>query len=219
MGENHQSYLIESEMNKGIIFVEEFLKMEWGIEKQGNPDFYFFEFETLSIDEARKIKAIASTKPFGEKKIIIISANFIGGEAQNALLKTFEEPNKDIYFFIIMPNTTSLLPTVKSRLMKISLLDSKRKIDDKAKEFLKGGIDDRLKILSTFLSHESETKKSDLIKFLDNIEFELQNKYLNDTNVQRSLIELGNLKGYLYDRAPSVKMIAEYLALRLPVIK
>ncbi len=216
MKENHQSYLIESGKENGISYVEDFLKKEWGVERVGNPDFYIFEYETFSVEEARKIKEVASTKPFGEKKIIIISANFIGREAQNALLKTFEEPNKDVYFFIIMPNTTSLLGTVKSRLMKISFDARNDKENIKAKEFLGSGSDERLKILSSFLSHESETKKSDLIEFLDNVEREFSTGFFKDKGRRESLGELLDLKKYLYDNSPSVKMISEYLALRLP---
>ncbi|MEK7567798.1 MAG: hypothetical protein AAB513_02670 [Patescibacteria group bacterium] len=217
MKENTHAYLILGNKSS-VTALNKFLEKEWGFKISGNPDYYFFEYETLSIDDARKIKNIASTKPFGEKKIIILTTNFIGGEAQNAMLKTLEEPSADNFVFIIIRSEANLLPTVRSRLLK---LDLSQNIEHSVsnilvKDFLKSKASDRLKILNSFLTHESETKKSDLISFLDEIERELSLKALEDIKIRENLTELLELKGYLSERSPSVKMIGEYLALKLP---
>ncbi len=219
MKANTHSYLILGNKS-GVTALKKFLEKDWGFNIPGNPDYYSFEYETLSIDDARKIKAIAGTKPFGEKKIIIIATNFIGGEAQNALLKTLEEPSLDTYIFIIIPNEANLLPTVRSRLSHLDLDNIQdRDNEELAEKFLKSNRDERLKILGELLSHESETKKSDLISFLDKIEKSLAKEALKDEKVQEGLKELLELKGYLSERSPSVKMIGEYIALKLPVFQ
>ena len=68
----------------------------------------------LLIDDARDIEKesyIAENK----EKIIIIMANSFKSEAQNFLLKLFEEPPKNIKFLIVSPSKNLLLPTIRSR--------------------------------------------------------------------------------------------------------
>ena len=52
-------------------------------------------------------------------KTIIIAANKFNIYAQNALLKIFEEPPKNIRFIIIAKSKSSLLPTILSRMAVI----------------------------------------------------------------------------------------------------
>src|SRR5205823_352654 len=74
-----------------------------------------------SIAEAREITALLTRKPYQSKKItIIFEADNLSHEAQNALLKTLEEPDPaDIY--ILSHDPEKLLPTVRSRCLEINL--------------------------------------------------------------------------------------------------
>ena len=49
------------------------------------------------------------------EKIIVIMANAFRNEAQNFLLKLFEEPPKNVKFLLVCPSKNLLLPTVRSR--------------------------------------------------------------------------------------------------------
>ncbi|MDD2651692.1 MAG: DNA polymerase III subunit delta' [Sulfurimonas sp.] len=51
-----------------------------------------------------------------ETKYIILGANHFNTISQNSLLKALEEPPRNIEFIIIVPTTSNLLPTVRSRL-------------------------------------------------------------------------------------------------------
>lgn len=216
MDKNHHAYLLEGERKETLAGLFARIKEEWGIERKANPDFFVLESETLSIDEARALKESATTKPFLNKKIFVIAANFMGHEAQNALLKVFEEPASDTYFFVIVPNKEILLPTVRSRLLPISLAERSKGVDSpEALKFLQSSPEGRLKILGGFLTQESETKKSDLIDFLSEVE-KIMSADFRGRKSAAELEELLRLKKYLFDRSPSVKMIGEYLALRLP---
>ncbi len=173
MDKNHHAYLLEGERKTTLAGLLGKLKEEWGIETKGNPDFFVLECETLSIGEARALKESATTKPFLGEKIFVIAANFMGHEAQNALLKTLEEPISDTYFFVIVPNEKILLPTVRSRLLPLRIGAAEggaKNTPADVLEFLKSPAEERLKILGGFLTHESETKKSDLIAFLSEVE-------------------------------------------------
>lgn len=219
--ENHHAYI---SIGRKPEIIEEFNSY---LEKNnfrsiGNPDYFLYEFETLNVDDARKISEYSNKKPFADKIIVGVFANFIGHEAQNVLLKALEEPAERVHFFLMIPELEILLPTVRSRLISINFNSNHSEpslaVDDKD-DFLRAGLEERLKILSGFLSHDSESKKSDLIVFINSLERRLSIKAKNDKNTQMALSELLHLKSFLFDRSPSIKMIAEYLALRLPMTK
>ncbi len=55
------------------------------------------------------------------KFIIIDSADDLNLSSSSALLKILEEPKKNTYFFLISHSPSSLLPTIKSRCLKLNL--------------------------------------------------------------------------------------------------
>ncbi len=71
----------------------------------------------ITVNQVREIVIEASLRPYeGYKKVIIFyEANRIGQEAQNALLKTIEEPMEGIYFFLLAENEMFMADTIKSR--------------------------------------------------------------------------------------------------------
>ncbi|MEN9524314.1 MAG: hypothetical protein RL536_383, partial [Candidatus Parcubacteria bacterium] len=88
-----------------------------------NPDFFDRPYETFTIDNARELKLFHNTRPVTPdgKKIFVLRMNGITVEAQNALLKLFEEPADYAHFFIIISSAHLLLPTVKSRMRSLEL--------------------------------------------------------------------------------------------------
>ena len=72
---------------------------------------------TIGIDAVRALRADAYIKPndFDFKAYIIRNADKMTVQAQNALLKLLEEPPRNVYFFLLCENGSSLLPTVRSR--------------------------------------------------------------------------------------------------------
>jgi DNA polymerase-3 subunit delta' len=93
--------------------------------QSGNhPDIYVVGREkTASIDDVRRLIARASLKPNeSDKQIFVIcNANKLREEAQNALLKLFEEPPATVAIFLLTESRSSLLPTVLSRGQRIHL--------------------------------------------------------------------------------------------------
>jgi DNA polymerase-3 subunit delta' len=73
--------------------------------------------KSIGVDEIREINEEISKKPFeGDKKIIIIyDGDKITVQAQNAFLKTIEEPPKGVFIFILCENLENVLDTIKSR--------------------------------------------------------------------------------------------------------
>ncbi|MDR1598376.1 MAG: DNA polymerase III subunit delta' [Oscillospiraceae bacterium] len=71
----------------------------------------------ITVFQAREAAKTLSRKAFygGSKVLIIHHADRTRHEAQNALLKTLEEPVGGCVFFLTADRRTSLLPTVRSR--------------------------------------------------------------------------------------------------------
>ncbi|MDO5398676.1 MAG: DNA polymerase III subunit delta' C-terminal domain-containing protein [bacterium] len=78
--------------------------------------------KSIGVDEARSISADALKKPYGSprKVYIIPDGENLTPEAQNALLKTLEEPPEYAVFIIIIPAASMLLQTIVSRSAVVS---------------------------------------------------------------------------------------------------
>ncbi|MEK9184892.1 MAG: hypothetical protein AAB866_01860 [Patescibacteria group bacterium] len=210
-GTLHHAYCIEGKREEVLLELYKFLEKDFKIKLLGNPDLWVRQYDTLTIDDSREIKEFHLCKSFDEsgKKISIISTNFITREAQNALLKIFEEPFPGNYFFIITPSSEIFMPTLRSRLM-FSSFSSILKINDNAKKFVKSSISERLAMVKSLVEDIQDEKKSkaDAIELVNGIECELVAK-----KDFRRIEEIIKLKNYLSDRAPSVKKILEHIAL------
>lgn len=72
---------------------------------------------SFGVDDVRDIIEEISKKPFeGEKKVIIIhEGNKLTVQAQNALLKTIEEPPVGVHIILLCESLELILDTIKSR--------------------------------------------------------------------------------------------------------
>ncbi len=72
---------------------------------------------SFGVDDVRDIIDEVNKKPFeGDKKVIIIhQGNKLTVQAQNALLKTIEEPPIGVYIIILCESLELILDTIKSR--------------------------------------------------------------------------------------------------------
>lgn len=79
----------------------------------------------IGIDEVRDAIKFLALKIPGDKKyrrcLVFQSFEFLGHEAQNALLKSIEEPPGDTLIIITTVSKTDLLPTIVSRVSWISI--------------------------------------------------------------------------------------------------
>ncbi len=77
----------------------------------------------ISIDQVRQLVIWANQTAFLDQPrfIIIEQASHLGLAAQQALLKTLEEPAQDITIIICPQQATDVLPTIRSRCAVLSL--------------------------------------------------------------------------------------------------
>lgn len=90
---------------------------------------------TIGVEDIRKITGDIAIKPYSSKRKIYIlnEAEKMTVQAQNALLKTLEEPPEYATILLLVSNVDTLLPTIQSRCV---LLTMKPVADDLVKAFL-----------------------------------------------------------------------------------
>ena len=134
-------------------FSEEFSKILLEIESlENSPDLINIhpDGNSIKIAQIRKLQTDIIIKPHKKYKIYIINqAEKMTVEAQNALLKTLEEPPEYAIMILITSNKAALLDTIKSRcetikFLPISLIDLK-------KYLVQNGVEEqRAQLLATF---------------------------------------------------------------------
>ena len=80
------------------------------------------EKKEISIQQIRELERDLNFRSFtGKRKIAIIDpATLMNSSAQNALLKTLEEPPQESLIILIAANAGALLPTLRSRCLRLS---------------------------------------------------------------------------------------------------
>lgn len=157
MNKVSHAYIINGERNSGKEFIAKIFAMALQCENRqdvepcqechsckqalsnNHPDIIYITHEkpnTISVDDIRsQINGDVAIKPYqGPKKIYIMSeGEKMTVQAQNALLKTLEEPPEYAVILILTTNVNSLLPTILSRCVVLNMKPVK---DAQIKEFL-----------------------------------------------------------------------------------
>jgi len=109
--------------------------------------------KSIGIDEIKNIIQETTKKPYeGDKKVIILyKAESMTEAAQNAFLKTIEEPPKGIFIILLCERLENILDTIKSRCQVYKL---NRLSEEEMLEFLNNKFgnlsEDELKAVSAF---------------------------------------------------------------------
>jgi DNA polymerase III delta prime subunit len=235
----HHAYLIEGKKEVNLPLVLEILS-ELKINISNNPDFYQLEIDSFKIKDAQNLKSLTSNKSFsnkeGSKKIFIISANSFLLEAQNSLLKVFEEPIENTHFFILTPSVSIFIPTLLSRFYVIREDIDEQSINKEVDTFLKSSKFQRIEFLKVLLKgptkddeeedeeesldiENTDSPKAKALKFLDSIELTLHKKFnaKSDTKSMKSIFDqIFKVRKYLRQPGSSVKSLMESVALSIP---
>lgn len=199
----HHGYLFAGEKQNILDNLHTFLEGTMNVNVQGNPDYIRRDIQTFGIDDAREVSNIHVSKSLTGRRIFIITFSFITIEAQNALLKILEEPHEANHFFIIVPTADILLPTVLSRLVYVRSVEGRDVGETEAKKFLKMSKKKRIETVKMLIE-----EKEQALSLVKGLQIELR----ADPKKLEMLINSAN---FLYQRAASVKMILENVALSL----
>lgn len=199
----HPANLLIGSREEGEIYLDKFLS-EIGFKVANNPDLLSFRIDVFGIDEARQLKSLAQRKSISGIKVFFISPLTITLEAQNALLKTFEEPMSDTRFLLVVREEKMLLPTLLSRMQVLHLPKNSHVQNADVEEFLSMLLKDRLQFTKNFIDEEKN-----LLIFLDELMLALRKKRDDD-----SLRRVFNVRKLIRDNMPP-RLVLEHLALML----
>lgn len=181
---------------------------------------YWGERKLLRVEEAREIRTRATRRVAEQTgRFFIIAAEQVTTEAQNALLKTIEEPNRGIYFLIIVSNEQVLLPTLISRLEKVVLTTTKSVIIDPI-HFLTLSLPARVReVVKLRDQAERAESQTAIYNWLADLEvfFVGKLKHLpTDRRWQGALRELALVRRWFGRPGSGERLLLEHLALVLP---
>jgi DNA polymerase III delta prime subunit len=223
----HHAYVIESSREEGLATLRTLLK-SFDISLKGNPDFHEYIFDNFLLDHAHTLRREQSMRGAGgAKKIFFVAFNTILHEAQNALLKTLEEPTEGTHFFFITRTSEVLLPTLRSRMQIIRsqpVTHSQESAEKNiGKEFLAATVALRMKMIEPMTKAKADDKsdaKEAARTFLDSLECALYAEFRGvaspSPGLAHSLEYILFAKRTLSERSPSVKLLLEHLALTVP---
>lgn len=143
-GKISHAYIINGEKSSGKEFIAKIFAMALQCEQEGvepcnecrsckqalsknQPDIIYVSHEkpnTISVDDIRaQVNNDVAIKPYSSKyKVYIINeAEKMTPQAQNAILKTLEEPPAYAVILLLVSNMNSLLPTILSRCVTLNM--------------------------------------------------------------------------------------------------
>lgn len=170
-------------------------------------DVLHYEYERMSIADVRELTKEVLLKPVSApQRIFVIIAQSILGDAQNALLKIFEEPNAHTVFYLIIPREDMLLPTLRSRLNSV-VVEQKRADSIVFEEFLKMSYSSRLNLIA-------EKIKSEDVEWVSNIlrGAERHGQKMRDARLIEDVLRVDS---FVHISGSSKKMLLEHLAFAL----
>jgi len=204
-------YLFAKEFAKGILCLDENnkpcskCKSCLEIEGGNNPDFLEINSDgsSIKIEQIRDMNKSVLEKPIvGARKVYIINdSQQMTKEAQNALLKTLEEPPEYVHIILISSNDNMFLSTIKSRCIKISF---NKLTDDEMKKIVPDVSDNLLKIANGSVRRAMDmTGKESMYELLFNTFNNLEN-----TNI----IDLLKFKDSIFKDKEDVSTTLEYVS-------
>lgn len=188
--------------------------MEWALgeipeeERASNPDISVRSFERMALADAHALIYDAGLRPLERPyRTFILNAQTILPEAQNALLKLFEDPSATVRFFLVVPREDALLSTLRSR---FNLFASQGLDIDTAvfEEFYKGSYKERLALIAKKLDAEDHEWARTLVAGCA--------VYAERARNPELIADVLSTEMYLGYPGASKKMLLEHLALSVP---
>jgi hypothetical protein len=222
------AYLYSGEIEQGIEAALEHAKQELGLDPQ-SPDLVVLRFGLFSVDDARKLADIAYAAPVaGDRKAIVVSLTRFFHEAQNALLKLFEEPPQGVTLYLVVPTEGLLLATLRSRLTTL-VPTSDGSVSSLTSDFLAANDAGRRKLIDSLLDRtksdkdeEKQRARNEAVLLLEGLTRAGEAHYRQakgevERQEMRALLDdLSHFLPLLHTRSAPLKLVFEHLLLVIP---
>lgn len=180
------------------------------------PEIFLNEADRVCIDchefgiqEARDLKRRAMLRPTeSEGQTFTLVTNTITHEAQNALLKLFEEPPAATSFYLVIPRQGILLPTLASRLHFIEVQTKSVDETETFIDFSAASVAQRLEMIAAWSKEKNIEQMESVVAGTERVAVTTGNGTLVQT--------VAYVRQYFGTRGASNKMLLELLALAIP---
>lgn len=216
-----RAYLIEGHGDEGLRVAREHFELSFGAREAGDPDVQEERHGLFSVEDARRLCASAGQGSFGGKeRAFFIQVSRMYHEAQNALLKLFEEPPAHTHLYLIVPSSGGVLPTLLSRVETLSS-GSAAELSDDARVFVSATREKRAALAKKLAEGRDDDERREnrdrALAILDGIERAAYARFSEgETALAELLKEVSVFRGHLHDRSAPVRMILEHLAIVTP---
>lgn len=220
-GDNlHHFNIIESGSEKEVGQIcEEILSFQ----TQANPNYFYQKYDTFLVDDARELIERQNRKhKSNESAVFAIECGSINIQAQNALLKIFEDSKSDNYFFLLISQVNVLLPTLLSRAV-VYKNNSRQDIESVSDfpnldELRKMTLKKRMDLVTKWMTEYKKEKiqKTDLNDFLHSIILELNQEILEGkTENAKKLKQISDISEFFNNNGAHIKSILEFAMLTI----
>ncbi|HEX2792666.1 MAG TPA: hypothetical protein VHO23_03045 [Candidatus Paceibacterota bacterium] len=232
----HHAYVVYGNIDAGIEAAYAYGEESLGLPRRAHPDIAAFRYESFPVADARRIGTFAAQGPLaGEHKLIIIAASRIFHEAQNALLKIFEEPPARVTLILAVPAEGDLLPTMRSRLMRLpEEAGSRQQAAGRSSAyhaFVGASRDEREKLAAKLLARsksekdeEKQAARAEALRIVEDLMRAAYGKHQapsTKSQIREELAlllgELNRLAPIMHERSAPLKLVFEHLILVTPV--
>ncbi len=222
------SYFIAGALEEGISVARTYVEEVLGQSAENNPNIVVLRHGLLSVDDARRLRELAELAPSGsDRKSLIVSAGRLFHEAQNALLKLFEEPPAGTLLVLVIPSEGILLPTLRSRLIPLPGTRTSEH-SELTTEFLSVAPAARAKLVEKLLDRaksdkdeEKQAARLEALQLAEGLARVAHDEWRAAPGATRAELEafLSDLNRFipiLHERSAPLKLMFEHVLLTLP---
>lgn len=215
----HHAYIYEGPLERLQTLAAD-ARRRHTLDGEHSPDVHVRQFEKFGIDESRWLIETAALRSSSGQALFVLGVASMTGEAQQALLKLFEEPQPGIVFVLLLPYG-AVLPTLRSRTLPYPVTEDsplyyRTESSVEAENFLKASAKERSVQIAALLKDEDYIKER-VRALLQGLEEELAPR-IADVRVREALEDIQKVRSYVGDRSAALKMLLEHLAIALPQV-
>lgn len=227
----HHAYVIAGEDGEAKARIERYIARELGVAAtEAAAVVQWFTYPLLSTEDARSLIDRAFRSAAGDLgTILVIRAGRLFHEAQNALLKVFEEPPEHTTLILSIPSEGILLPTLRSRLQPLPDTHANASVSASAVTFLESTPDERAKLVTKLVEKSKSDKDStkqearvEAVHLLEGITKAAYTARLESSvpaeraELTTLLTDLTAFMPLLHERSAPLKLIFEHLLIVIP---
>lgn len=178
---------------------------------QQGADVEHFVVDNLGVEVARSLRDRATLRPVTRvTRDFLVQFRSITIEAQNALLKLFEDPPESAVFHVVVKREDLLIPTVRSRLMLMQTSEESPAPNETFAAFKDASLADRLNEVAVRMKNKDTAWVEEIMMGAEKLAHQ---KTATDQELLQTVVFL---RQYVGVRGASNKMLLEELALKLP---